>query len=70
MILQIDPQIPLYTPDGYGIALFLIDHGMENDLMWVVGLHGNSQIWTYRNAEVRMIENKVLGRDKFIPNCD
>ena len=34
-ITQLNPPIPLMTPKGRAMAHFIIDYGMENDLMWV-----------------------------------
>ena len=74
MILQLNPPIPLYTPKGEGLALLVIDYVVDYDLMWVVGLKENNQLWTYSNKDVRLIENETLGRSKTqfgmkIPSC-
>ena len=73
-ITQLNPPIPLYTPKGEGLALLVIDYGVDYDLMWVVGLKENNQLWTYSNKDVRLIENETLGRSKTqfgmkIPSC-
>lgn len=64
MIIQLDPPIPMYTPKGEGLALLVIDYGIDYDLMWVVGLKENNQIWTYSNKDVRLLENETIGRSK------
>ena len=34
-VTQLNPPIPLMTPKGRAVAHFLIDYGIENELMWV-----------------------------------
>jgi len=33
-MIRINPPIPLSTPKGDAYAHFLIDYGMEEDLLW------------------------------------
>lgn len=61
-LLQLNPSIPINTPKGFGEAVVLIDYGPEFDLMWVTFLDSDGSCWTYRNSEIRAIENKTLGR--------
>jgi hypothetical protein len=61
MILQLNPPIPLSTPRGPGLAHLVIDYGAEFQTLWVV-LLDNSEIWTFRNAEVRAVNNETMGR--------
>ncbi len=64
-MLQLNPPIPLSTPKGKGIAVMVIDYGIDHDLWWTViisrGEHAG-EIWTYANPEVRGVENITLGR--------
>jgi hypothetical protein len=64
-MLQLNPPIPLSTPKGEGIAVMVIDYGIDHDLWWTVmisrGEHAG-EIWTYANPEVRGVENITLGR--------
>lgn len=62
MMLQLNPPIPLYTPKGKGLAWALIDYGVEHNLMWVVALDENGEIWTFQNPEVRAQNNITMGR--------
>lgn len=62
MIIQLDPAIPLTTPKGEGLAHFMIDYGMENDLYWVVFITGTKECWTFSNREIRAPKNITLGR--------
>jgi hypothetical protein len=63
-ITRVDPPIPLMTPKGRGVAHFLIDYGMENDLMWVVFQDDTGECWTWENAQIRARVNKTMGREK------
>ena len=64
MITRIEPPIPLSTPKGKGMAHFLIDYGMENDLMWVVFQDDTGECWTWENAQIRARTNQTIGRMK------
>jgi hypothetical protein len=64
-LLQLNPPIPLRTPRGEGMAVLVIDYGLDHDLWWTViltkGEHAD-EIWTYPNPEVGGVENITLGR--------
>jgi hypothetical protein len=64
-MLQLNPPIPLSTPKGEGLAMLVIDYGVDFDLWWTVviskGEHAG-EIWTYANPDVRGVENITLGR--------
>lgn len=62
MLTQLNPTIPLETPRGRGYALAVIDYGMEHNLLWVVALDENGEIWCVPNAEVRAQKNWTAGR--------
>jgi hypothetical protein len=64
MITRIEPPIPLSTPKGKGMAHFLIDYGMENDLMWVVFQDDTGECWTWENSQIRARINQTIGRMK------
>jgi hypothetical protein len=64
MIIQLNPTIPLTTPKGKGFAYLVIDYSQEHDLMWVVFLDENGECWTFKNSEVRIVDNLSLGREK------
>lgn len=63
-ITRIDPPIPLMTPKGRGIAHFIIDYGMENDLMWIVFQDDTGECWTWENSQIRARVNQTIGRIK------
>jgi hypothetical protein len=62
-ILQLNPPIPLVTPQGKALAHFLIDYGPEHDLLWVC-FQDNGQCWTWRNQDIRAETNITFGRLK------
>ena len=62
MIVQLNPVIPLITPKGKGFAHLVIDYSQEHDLMWVVFIDESGECWTFKNSEVRIVDNLSLGR--------
>lgn len=62
MILQLTPSIPMSTPKGDGLALFIIDYGPEHHLLWTIAINETGEIWTYPNPEVRAQKNVSMGR--------
>jgi hypothetical protein len=62
MIVQLNPTIPLITPKGKGFAHLVIDYSQEHDLMWVVFINESGECWTFKNSEVRIVDNLSLGR--------
>lgn len=61
-MIQLNPPIPLQTPKGSGVAWFLIDYGLEHNLMWVVVIDTTGEIWTFQNPDVRAQKNITQGR--------
>ena len=47
----------MHTPKGDGIALFMIDYGAEDDILWMVGINETGEIWCVPNYEVRLMAN-------------
>ena len=62
MFTQLNPPLPLKTAKGDGYALAVIDYGLEHNLLWVVALDDNGEIWCVPNSEVRMHSNWSAGR--------
>lgn len=62
MILQLNPSIPVITPRGSGEALFILDYGKEDDIMFIVAQDDTGEIWTYKNSLVRLHKNETIGR--------
>jgi len=61
MIIELRNPLPMATPKGYGMCYFLQDIGLENDYLWTV-IQDNGEIWTWRNRDVRVGQNRTLGR--------
>lgn len=61
-MLQLDPPIPLLTPNGKGLAHVLIDYGAEHELLWVVFIDETGECWTYPNPMIGACENITMGR--------
>jgi len=62
MMLQLEPPIPLVTPEGPGRAVVLIDPGEDSDLIWVTFVDATGECWCWRNQDVRQITNRTMGR--------
>ena len=62
MILQLDPPLPIETPQGSALCHFLIDEGIEHDLYWVCFIDETGECWTYRNRQIRAVENITYQR--------
>lgn len=67
MLTQLNPSIPLMTPNGGGEAIAVIDYGPEHDLMWVVIEDASGEIWTHPNKAVRGFRNYSVGRHSSSP---
>lgn len=65
MLHQLNPPIPLDTPKGPGMAMFLIDYGIEYNLFWVVFIDETRECWTFDNKDIRAQKNLTVGRGKF-----
>ena len=61
-MIQLSPAIPIMTPKGEGIAHFLIDYGIEDNLYWVCFITETGECWTFGNPEIRACNNITLGR--------
>ncbi len=60
---QLDPSLPGDVEGkGSGYAFAVIDYGEEHNLIWVVALHANGEIWCSPNPKVRMRANWTMGR--------
>ena len=61
-MIQLNPPIPLMTPEGPALAHFLLDYGPESDLFWTVFVDGTGECWTFNNRDIRACKNVTLGR--------
>lgn len=62
MIAQLQCPIPLHTPKGFAVAHLVIDYGMDHDLQWVTFIVETGECWTFRNQDVRLVDNETMGR--------
>jgi len=62
MITRIDPPLPITTPKGKALAHFLIDYGIEHDLIWVCFQKETKECWSWRNKDIRADDNLTIGR--------
>ncbi len=70
MITRIDPAIPLISPKGPCLAHFLIDNGIETDILWVCFQDNNGECWTWSNKDIRAQKNITAGREYVSPFYD
>jgi len=64
MIIHLNPPLALDTVKRPGLAHFIIDYGLEADLMWVVFMDSDGACWTVPNPEGRPRFNWTMGRRK------
>jgi hypothetical protein len=69
-LLQLDPQVPVAIvagpggmPTGKGRAIFLLDYGPEEHILWAVSLDDGGAVWWVPNPLVRLRPNPSLGRE-------
>lgn len=70
MITRIDPAIPLISPKGPCLAHFLIDNGIETDILWVCFQDNTGECWTWSNKDIRAQKNVTAGREYISPFYD
>lgn len=59
---RIDPPLPVKTPKGNAYAHFLLDYGLENNLLWVCFQDETGECWTWQNSDIRAQKNITIGR--------
>ena len=64
MIIQLNPPLPLETPKGKGIAHFLIDYGIENNLIFVCFQNETRECWCWESKDIKIEQNITLNRLK------
>lgn len=62
MMLQLNPPLELITPKGKGLCHFLIDYGIEADLIWVTFINNTGECWSFRNQDIKITNNITFGR--------
>lgn len=66
-LIQLNPPLPVTTPKGPALAHFLIDEGIEHNVMWVCFQDINGECWTWPNPQIRAARNITYGRDYISP---
>jgi hypothetical protein len=61
-MIQLNPPIPVDTPNGKGLAHVLIDYGPEFDLLWVCFIDQTRECWTFNNRSIKAQPNITMGR--------
>ncbi len=61
-VTRIDPPLPVKTPKGNAYAHFLLDYGLENNLLWVCFQDETGECWTWQNSDIRAQKNITIGR--------
>ena len=59
MILQLNPQLSVLTPLGWGLAQFLIDYGPAHNTVWVIALWDTGDIKHFDSNEVKLAGNEM-----------
>jgi hypothetical protein len=60
-LLQLNPTVPLDTPQGKADAHFLIDYSEQHALLFVVFLRETGECWTLDSRQVRLERNVTMG---------
>jgi len=61
-LLQLNPSIPVQTPKGHGLAIFVNELSEEHNMLWTVIIDETSEIWTFQNPQIRGSKNITFGR--------
>jgi len=62
MTIQLNPTIPLITPKGSALAIFVKEDGPEHHLIWTVIQDDTGEIWSFENPQVRATKNITYNR--------
>ena len=59
---QLNPPLPVTTPQGPALAHLVIDYGPEHDLIWVCFQDKTGECWAWPNPKIRAPKNITMGR--------
>lgn len=59
-MIQLNPQIVVFTPLGPGLAYFIIDYGMSVNTCWVIRL-AKGEIKHFDSNDIRVEGNPTYG---------
>jgi len=57
VIIQLNPEIWVNTPLGEGLAIMVIDYGINHNTCWVVSLKKDGQVKHFDSNDIRLIKN-------------
>lgn len=60
-VLQLNPQIKVLTPLGFGWAYFLIDYGQDTNPIFVVRLDVDGQVKSFESNSIKIEGNPMFG---------
>ncbi len=63
MFTELQKSLPVTTTKGDGWAIAVIDYSQDHNLIWVVVLNKNGEVWCIPNYEIRVERNYSLGRN-------
>lgn len=63
-IHEIQQILWVNTPHGNGIALFIIDYGIQENTIWVVALDDDGRILHYNSNQIRLTKNNTIDFNK------
>lgn len=63
-IHEIQQILWVNTPHGDGIALFIIDYGMQENTIWVVALEDDGRVLHYNSNQIRLTKNNTIDFNK------
>ena len=58
MIHEFKPSIPVHTPHGEGVAIILIDYGLNVNTVWLVRLKGG-MVKHYYSDDILIYDNPM-----------
>lgn len=60
-MLQLNPYIWVTTPLGDGLAMLIIDYGLDHNTTWVVALAEDGQVKHFESNTIKMRINHTYG---------
>jgi hypothetical protein len=60
-ILQLNPQLKVKTPLGFGWTFFLIDYGQDTNPVFVVRLDVDGQVKNFDSNSIQIEGNPMIG---------
>jgi hypothetical protein len=60
MIIQLKPELFVYTPKGEGMAWMITDYGIEHNKVWTVALR-DGQVMDFCQRDITRPENLTYG---------